>query len=170
MAFEENNIVTEICPCGSGKNYSECCEPIIKKTVPADSPEALMRSRYSAYAKCEVLWLRDSLEEEQRKQFDEKGARQWSKQSEWMGLSIIRAETDEANNKGKVEFSAKFKQNGVAREHREVSEFVRKNGKWFLTEGNMVKPEPVRREQTAGRNDPCPCGSGKKYKKCCGAA
>jgi len=23
-------------------------------------------------------------------------------------------------------------------------------------------------EKTAGRNDPCPCGSGKKYKKCCG--
>ena len=30
------------------------------------------------------------------------------------------------------------------------------------------KPAPVRVEQKAGRNDPCPCGSGKKYKKCCG--
>ncbi|MGB9661751.1 MAG: preprotein translocase subunit SecA [Moorellaceae bacterium] len=29
--------------------------------------------------------------------------------------------------------------------------------------------QPVRREQKIGRNDPCPCGSGKKYKKCCGA-
>jgi hypothetical protein len=32
------------------------------------------------------------------------------------------------------------------------------------------KPEPIRREAPkVGRNDPCPCGSGKKYKKCCGA-
>ena len=31
-----------------------------------------------------------------------------------------------------------------------------------------IKPEPVRVTQKVGRNDPCPCGSGKKYKKCCG--
>jgi len=158
----------EICPCGSGKNYGECCEPIIKKNALANSPETLMRSRYSAYAKGEILWLRDSLEENQRKHFDEKGARQWSKQSEWMGLSIIRSEIDEKNNSGLVEFAAKYKQGGVVREHREVSEFVRKNGEWLLTEGRMIKPETVHKEQTVGRNDPCPCGSGKKFKKCCG--
>ncbi len=32
------------------------------------------------------------------------------------------------------------------------------------------KKTPVRRERKIGRNDPCPCGSGKKYKKCCGTA
>ena len=30
------------------------------------------------------------------------------------------------------------------------------------------KVEPIKSEETVGRNDPCPCGSGKKYKKCCG--
>ena len=158
----------EICPCGSGKAYGLCCEPIIKKTALAESPEALMRSRYSAYAKGEILWLRDSLEEKQRKGFDEKGARQWSN-AEWLGLRIIESKIDEAKNAGWVEFAAKFKQGGVAREHHEVSEFVRKNNEWVLTEGQMVKPETVRNtEQAIGRNDPCPCGSGKKYKKCCG--
>jgi SEC-C motif-containing protein len=161
-------MTAEICPCGSGKNYSECCEPIINRTAKAETPEALMRSRYSAYAKAEILWLRDSLEEKQRKDFDEKGARQWSKQSEWLGLKIIQSKIEEGGDKGSVEFSAKFKQDGIAREHREISEFARKNGEWLLTEGRMVKPEPVRKEQTIGRNDPCPCGSGKKYKKCCG--
>ncbi|MBQ4317400.1 MAG: preprotein translocase subunit SecA [Clostridia bacterium] len=34
--------------------------------------------------------------------------------------------------------------------------------------GEKVKPTPVKREQKVGPNDPCPCGSGKKYKKCCG--
>jgi len=159
--------MSEICPCNSGKNYSECCEPIIKKTASAESPEALMRSRYTAYAKGEVLWLRDSLEASQRKDFDEKGARQWSN-AEWLGLSIVQSKIDEEKNTGEVEFVAKFKQGGVAREHHEVADFVRKNGAWFLTEGRMVKPETVRKEQTVGRNDPCPCGSGKKFKKCCG--
>ncbi|MDR3001125.1 MAG: YchJ family protein [Fibromonadaceae bacterium] len=158
----------EICPCGSEKNYSLCCEPIIKKEALAENPEALMRSRYSAYAKGEVLWLRDSLEESQRKDFDEKGARQWSSGAEWLGLTIVNSEIDEEKDSGHVEFVAKYKQSGVARDHHEVTEFVRKNKKWYLTEGRMVKPETVRKEQTVGRNDPCPCNSGKKFKKCCG--
>jgi uncharacterized protein YecA (UPF0149 family) len=36
-----------------------------------------------------------------------------------------------------------------------------------------IPDEPVeqaRADRTAGRNDPCPCGSGKKFKKCCGKA
>ena len=31
------------------------------------------------------------------------------------------------------------------------------------------KKRPVKKGEKVGRNDPCPCGSGKKYKKCCGA-
>jgi SEC-C motif-containing protein len=170
LAFKksEENMTVEICPCGSEKDYSQCCEPIIKKAAIAQTPEALMRSRYTAYAKGEVSWLRDSLEEKQRKEFDEKGARQWSIQSEWLGLKIIDCKIDEPKNRAWVEFAAKFKQGGVAREHHEISEFIRKNNEWLLTEGRMVKPETVRKEQTVGRNDPCSCGSGKKYKKCCG--
>ncbi|MCL2282265.1 MAG: YchJ family protein [Fibromonadales bacterium] len=159
--------MSEICPCNSGKTYSECCEPIIKKTGQAESPEALMRSRYTAYAKREVFWLRDSLEVAHRKNFDEKGARQWSS-AEWLGLTIVESKIDEEKSTGEVEFIAKYKQDGVAREHHEIAEFVRKGEAWYLTEGRMVKPETVRKEHVAGRNDPCPCGSGKKFKKCCG--
>ncbi|MBE6692399.1 MAG: preprotein translocase subunit SecA [Ruminococcaceae bacterium] len=35
-------------------------------------------------------------------------------------------------------------------------------------DGPKVKPTPVKKEEKVGPNDPCPCGSGKKYKKCCG--
>ena len=34
---------------------------------------------------------------------------------------------------------------------------------------NAEKVEPIKADGVPGRNDPCPCGSGKKYKKCCGA-
>jgi preprotein translocase subunit SecA len=40
----------------------------------------------------------------------------------------------------------------------------------FVGGGTSVKKAPVIAAKKAGRNDPCPCGSGKKYKKCCGAA
>jgi hypothetical protein len=36
--------------------------------------------------------------------------------------------------------------------------------------GITEKPQQVIRREKIGRNDPCPCGSGKKYKKCHGAA
>ena len=35
------------------------------------------------------------------------------------------------------------------------------------TDGKKVKPTPAKKVEKAGPNDPCPCGSGKKYKKCC---
>lgn len=38
------------CPCGSGHSYGHCCGPAHDGTRPAPTPEALMRSRYSAYA------------------------------------------------------------------------------------------------------------------------
>lgn len=158
------------CPCGSGKAYSECCEPIIHGEVAASSPEALMRSRYAAYAMQEILWLRDSLEPSQRHDFDEKTVAEWSEKSEWLGLEIIRTEQGgPEDERGFVEFKARFKQDGVTRDHHELGEFHRKDGQWFFFDGRGVKPAPFKHEKPqVGRNDPCPCGSGKKYKKCCG--
>ena len=46
--------------------------------------------------------------------------------------------------------------------------FRKEGDEWFYVEGNVYAKQPVRRETPKiGRNDPCPCGSGKKYKKCC---
>ncbi len=135
-------MANDLCPCGSGKAYCDCCEPIIKKTTLAPSPEALMRSRYTAYAKHEIAWLKDSLEATQRDDFDEPSVEAWSRQSEWLGIEIKQTKTEEE----KV------------------------GGAWYFYDGRAVKQETVRHEgPVVGRNDPCPCGSGKKYKKCCGA-
>jgi SEC-C motif-containing protein len=159
----------EICPCGSGNSYDTCCEPIIRGTILAATPEALMRSRYTAYAKQEIKWLLESLEVTQRKDFDEKSVLDWSLKSEWLGLEIRRSQVDENDGKGWVEFLAKFKQQGVVREHHELGEFRQIDGAWFFYDGRGVKSETVKHEKPpVGRNDPCSCGSGKKFKKCCG--
>jgi SEC-C motif-containing protein len=45
---------------------------------------------------------------------------------------------------------------------------VKEDGRWLFKEAEVPEHETVRREAPkVGRNDPCPCGSGKKYKKCC---
>jgi SEC-C motif-containing protein len=53
--------------------------------------------------------------------------------------------------------------------HTERSRFVKESDRWYYVDGLLPTPVTYRREEEkVGRNDPCPCGSGKKYKKCCG--
>ena len=160
----------DLCPCGCGKDYTECCEPIIKGTRKAGSPEELMRSRYSAYAKTEVAHVLKSTAPEQRKGLDEAATRTWSQNSEWKGLEIIATEGGgPEDSSGIVEFAATYIESGSPRRHHERGRFRKIRGSWYYEDGEMVKSRPiVREEPRIGRNDPCGCGSGKKYKKCCG--
>ncbi len=163
--------IMEKCPCGSGLSYAECCEPVIRGTRPAETAEQLMRSRYSAYVKVETDYLRESLHPDKRNDYDPKSTRQWAESAEWLKFEILGTEAGGADDvNGKVEFIATFEQNGVRREHHERAEFTKVQGKWFFDKGDEIGPKPVVRDTPKiGRNDPCPCGSGKKFKKCCGA-
>jgi SEC-C motif-containing protein len=148
-----------------------CCEPIIAGT-PAPTAEALMRSRYTAYVKHAVDHLGRSLSAEQRKDYAPEEARRWSEKSEWLGLKILRTEKGgPADTEGLVEFSARYRTEGNEHEHVETALFTREAGEWVYTGQMTPEGQTVRRETPKiGRNDPCPCGSGKKYKKCCGSA
>ena len=160
---------SSLCPCGSGKTLAGCCGPVLDG-APAATPEALMRSRYSAYAKRNYIHLRRSLSAEQQADFSEKDARDWAESSEWLGLEITGTEGGgEADTEGTVDFVARFKTAGEERKHVEKARFTREDGRWVYAGMIVPKAEPVRRESPkVGRNDPCPCGSGKKFKKCCG--
>ncbi|HVU15876.1 MAG TPA: YchJ family protein [Candidatus Didemnitutus sp.] len=158
------------CPCGSGRSFEECCGPILAGT-PAPTAEALMRSRYTAYVKHDIAHLERTLSVAQRKDFSADSAKQWAETSEWLGLTILRTEKGgEQDDAGAVEFSAKFRAEGQDHEHVEAALFNREEGRWVYA-GQLDQPgKTVRRESPkVGRNDPCPCGSGKKFKKCCGA-
>lgn len=160
----------ELCPCGSGKPFAECCGPVLAG-APAATPEALMRSRYTAYVKRNYIHLRRSLSKEQQADFSEQDAREWAESAEWLGLDITGTEGGaEADQEGAVDFVARFKTAGEERKHVEKARFIREDGRWVYAGMIVPKAEPVRREEPKiGRNDPCPCGSGKKYKKCHGA-
>ncbi|HZL45165.1 MAG TPA: YchJ family metal-binding protein [Opitutaceae bacterium] len=159
------------CPCGSGSTYESCCGSIIAG-APAATAEALMRSRYTAHVTRAYDHLERSLSVEQRKDYSLDDAKHWAEGSEWLGLKILRTEKGGPDDtEGLVEFSARFRSDGKDCEHVETALFGREEGRWVYTGFVQPKGQTVRRETPkVGRNDPCPCGSGKKYKKCCGAA
>lgn len=160
--------MTTTCPCGSGSSYSDCCETIISGSRPAETAEQLMRARYAAYTKTEMDFIFNSTHPDSRGSYDHDGTRAWAENSEWLGLQIlatVKGGKDDAV--GTVEFIASFKENGGLREHHEDAQFKKQDGTWYFSDGTMVKAKPLSVTKI-GRNDPCPCGSGQKYKKCCG--
>ena len=158
------------CYCGNNKSYAECCEPYLSGKMPAPTAEKLMRARYSAYASGQVDFVYETMSEAAREGFDRDAAKEWSQKSEWKGIEILTTEDGgEKDEFGMVEFVAHYTSEGTELAHHEVSEFKKIDGKWFFIEGRLVNPGPiVREEPKVGRNDPCPCGSGAKFKKCCG--
>jgi SEC-C motif-containing protein len=67
-----------------------------------------------------------------------------------------------------VEFEASYERDGLRDIHHERAQFKKVDGQWLYDEGDIVPKTIVRATPKVGRNDPCPCGSGKKYKHCCG--
>ncbi len=160
------------CPCTGGATFEACCLPVLRGEASPETAEALMRARYSAYTQGEIDFIVDSHDPETADQVDRDASASWSKKAEWLGLEVVSTEAGAAgDDRGKVEFIARYRMEGADLAHHEHAEFRRHEGSWVYVDGEMVKPKPVVRDQPkVGRNEPCPCQSGKKYKKCCGAA
>ena len=158
------------CPCGKGPTLEECCGRYLNgESIPATA-EALMRSRYTAVAKGRVDYLFETHHPETRSQFDERETAEWVRTTRWQRLDIVEAmHGRETDDEGRVEFVAHYVQHGEECVHHELSVFRKHEGRWYYYDYEAPTSDPVVREKPkVGRNAPCPCGSGKKYKKCCG--
>lgn len=146
-----------LCPCGSGQTLANCCGPWLDG-APAPTPEALMRSRYTAFVLENEAYLRASWHPQTCPQ-----GTLLAQGTRWTGLKVLSSSAD--GDQGQVQFEATFREAGDNHWYQlqETSRFVRENGDWLYCEGDA-------RWQTLrpGRNDDCPCGSGRKFKKCCG--
>ncbi len=159
------------CPCQSGWDYEECCGPVLRGDEEAASASDLMRARYTAYVEGQIDFIVESTWPDRREELDLEHIRRWSEESQWEGLEIFDRDREAASGDEEVVvFKAYYRDaEGHEQVHYERSLFRRKEGRWYFVEGVAGRREPLRREQPkVGRNDPCPCGSGKKYKKCCG--
>ncbi len=157
------------CVCGLAPDTEQCCGRFIRGDDTPATAEALMRSRYAAYVLGEIDYIVSSHHPERRDDVDAAGARSWSEQAQWEGLDVHRAEGGEDDDEGVVDFTARYMSSGHLVHHRERAQFKKHDGKWYFFDSEMLRGKPVVREgRKVGRNEPCPCGSGKKYKKCCG--
>jgi SEC-C motif domain protein len=162
-------MANEPCPCGTQKPFAQCCEPVLKGERDPISAEELMRARYSAFVRQEIDFILNSVSPSRRKDFDRGGIEEWSRNSEWAGLEIVSTEKGgPQDDTGKVEFIARYTQNGEKQEHHEQASFVKLTGKWYFDDGRTPPVKQVIAGPKIGRNDPCHCGSGKKFKKCHG--
>ncbi|MBF0305127.1 MAG: YchJ family protein [Alphaproteobacteria bacterium] len=156
------------CPCGSGQSFEACCAPLLAG-APAATPEALMRSRYSAFVKADIGHLERSLSPAEKADFDPAQAKSWAETAEWLGLEIRATEGGGPEDQtGTVAFTARFRVQGKDQAHHETARFTRHDGRWAYAGGAMGMGTVRHKGPKVGRNDPCPCGSGKKFKVCCG--
>ena len=145
------------CPCGSGDTLDACCGPRLSGAKPAETPEALMRSRYTAFATGDAAYLISTQAPALSRGAAESLVDSFAKR-QWVGLTVKEAQGDQ------VSFEARFLENGEAWVLAERSRFARIDGRWRYESG-----ESGARRLELGRNERCPCGSGKKFKVCHGA-
>jgi len=169
FGIPEDVFMSDLCPCGSGLAFESCCEPYLIERKKPDTATALMRSRYCAYALGAVDYLYKTSGPKVRKEFDAESSRKWAESATWTGIEVLLEEGGGATDEcGVVEFIAHYAVKETSFDHHERAEFEKIDGVWTFMDGRILGPDPVKREQPKiGRNDPCPCGSGKKYKKCC---
>jgi len=157
---------TKQCPCNSGILYAECCAALLSGQTVAVTAEGLMRSRYSAYVAGDIAYLLRTWHPSTRPP-----ALDAETFPGWCGLEIIRTEKgQEDDNEGIVEFKATALSRDTIVKLHEESRFVKEAGQWLYVSGEITEDVPQVGCQTkkVGRNCLCPCGSGKKFKKCCG--
>jgi SEC-C motif-containing protein len=159
------------CPCGTDRSLEECCGPIIGGE-PALTAEALMRARYTAFVTKQIGdFLRDTLAPEKQGEFNLREVEKSARDAGGLGF-VVRAvnEGGVEDQVGTVEYVARFRMRGKVQVHHELATFQRgEDGHWLYANGEVNPKGTPLQVSKVGRNDPCSCGSGLKYKKCCGA-
>lgn len=160
MTTQANN-----CLCGSDLTYDQCCGQLHSGKTHTTTAKTLMRSRFTAYAMRNGNYLLQTWDTASRPE-----AIDFSKETgEWTSLDIISSKKGtEKDSKGIVEFKAYFTQDGEAKVMNEISRFVKKQGHWFYLDGKVKSVGSSSGPVNQGLNAPCACGSGKKFKRCCG--
>jgi len=124
------------CPCGNDTDYKICCQPFLKGTAQPQTAEQLMRSRYTAYTKAKISYIKNTMQGPALKNFDLKSAKVWVKQATWISLNVLNTKAGSSDDEqGWVEFIATYKDKRGIHELHELSEFHKINGKWYYVSG-----------------------------------
>jgi SEC-C motif-containing protein len=118
------------CYCGSGLPFENCCQPYINGILKAPTAEALMRSRYTAFATGAADYLVETTHSSTRKFHKKVEILNWSQSNQWIKLEVL------ASTATTVKFKAYYLDYQLnAQIHEEHSSFIFENGSWFYVDG-----------------------------------
>ncbi|MCW8108692.1 YchJ family metal-binding protein [Alteromonas ponticola] len=149
------------CYCSSGKKFQNCCQPILNGEQSANSAEALMRSRYTAYCTHNYFYILNTYASVKRQQLSQKELEDAAQDTIWLHLEIVSPAIGQDDQ---VEFKAWSKERNTVFLLHETSRFIKEQEQWRYLDGQLHQDCG---KVTIGRNEPCFCSSGKKYKQCC---
>ena len=178
-----------VCPCqinptaetaNAALSYQDCCQPYHDAFyneevdgIKAETAERLMRTRYSAFVLIKPDYIANTTVPAQQDLLDVQAIKSWAKETDWAGLEIVEHKPKLGKRHAQVEFKAYFntKDNtndlaGKIQAHHELSAFVKvtnktkQDARWYFLDPTV--PMSVTQKQ------PCICGSGEKFKRCCG--
>ena len=154
-------------------SYKECCQIFhdnIDKTdgIKADSAERLMRSRYSAFVLVKPDYIVKTTVPAQQGLLDIESIESWATETDWAGLEIVKHTPKLGKRHAQVEFKAFYSTENGQQAHHELSTFVKiidkssdkQNERWYFLDPTV--------SMTVSQKQPCICGSGEKFKRCCG--
>ena len=177
------SISLPICPCqinpvsdaiGAPLLYQDCCQPyhdgLLNKEadgIKAETAKRLMRTRYSAFVLVKPNYIVKTTILAQQNLLDIKAIENWAKETDWAGLEIVTHTPKLGKRHAQVEFKAYFKTPEGLQAHHELSAFVKvtdknsNNARWYFLDPTV--------SMSVSQKQPCICGSGEKFKRCCGA-
>ncbi len=154
------------CYCGNDLTFNMCCQPIISGSQKPESPEQLMRSRYSAFCVKDVEYLLLTHHSSRQKTNEREQLISTFAHTQWLGLKVLDSsmeipDQNVGQNVAYVEYLAFSKTDKLEQLH-EKARFRFEDDTWYYLDGELLPSVKL------GRNEPCFCGSNKKYKKCHG--
>ena len=177
------SISQPICPCqnnpvsdtiGAPLLNQDCCQPyhdghLNKEAdgIKAETAKRLMRTRYSAFVLVKPNYIVKTTIPAQQNLLDIKAIENWAKETDWAGLEIVVHTPKLGKRHAQVEFKAYFKTNENLQAHHELSAFVKvidkanNDARWYFLDPTV--------SMSVTQKQPCICGSGEKFKRCCGA-
>ena len=151
-------LLDSACPCQSNKSYEDCCGRFHTHAQFPETAEQLMRSRSASYVLKNVPDIVDTTVPSQQALLNVQAIQAWAENTQWLGLQILKTETL-SKFQSAVEFNAVFQGEEGEQTHHERSIFVKIDDRWYFVDPTV--PLPTMKQ-------PCVCGSGKKFKHCCG--
>ena len=177
------SISTQTCPCQINPTsdtvstllaYSDCCQPYHDRLYDsednkADTAERLMRTRYSAFVLVKPEYIVKTTLPTQQNLLDIEAIESWAKETDWAGLEIVTHTPKLGKRHAQVEFKAYYNTSDGLQAHHELSAFIKIKNKadannsasWYFLDPTV--------SMSVTQKQPCICGSGEKFKRCCGA-